>query len=295
MDVAGNEKPEDLRRDSIVASGTIPDLRWINRHLGIEDVARRLDLRFGGANMVHCWHAERHQNGDRTASASIWRAQNKIKCFGCADARPLCVVDLVMDVLEVDVAGAARWLDANFDVPQIPKGQHLDSTPPIRAYMVGHEQPIELLVKSGLWARLSAQTQRVAPALVALATRQDHDTFDVKISYRGIMRYSGVRSENSVRKALTELEEIGWLRPAPREKAEGGVLREVGEYVLTPYSDRLWELANATTAQMRTEIQQEKELRRQQRAARKAALAAASKLVSGTTTNTSTSPPPTGK
>jgi hypothetical protein len=260
------------------AQGSIPDFAWIRHNLPIADVARRLELRFAQGNMLHCWHPERHLNGDRTASAAIWTKQNKIKCFGCGLL--VSVVDLVMDVLEVDAGGAARWIEANFDVPRIPKGKHLQSTAPIRPYLVGHEQPIELLIKSGLWANLSMQTQRIAPVLIELAERKEQNTFRVRISYRAIMHHSGVRSEKSVRKALTELEEIGWLSAAPRaEKAGRGILRDVGAYLLTPYSDLVQELANAVAAEMRTEIEQERELRRQRRAARKAALAAASKLV----------------
>jgi hypothetical protein len=258
------------------AEASIPDFTWINRNLPIEDVARRLDLQFAEGHKLHCWHPERHKYGDRTASAAIWIKPNKIKCFGCENL--VGVVDLVVDVLGVDFAGAARWLDANFDVPHIPKGRHLERAAAIHPYMVGHEQPIELLIKSGLWATLSAQTQRVAPVLIALAERKEQNTFEVRISYRTMMRYSGVRSENSIRRALTALAEIGWLSASPRaEQRNDGILRDVGRYVLTPYSDQVCELANAVHAQMRKEIEQEREVRRQKRAARKVALAAASR------------------
>jgi hypothetical protein len=275
-----NDRNRTQERDakSRTAEGSIPDFAWIRRNLPIADVARKLDLRFAQGNMLHCWHPERHQNGDSTASAAIWTEQNKIKCFGCGLL--VNVLDLAMDVLGVDAGGAARWIEANFDVPRIPKGKHLRSTAPICPYMVGHEQPIELLIRSGIWADLSKQTQRIIPVLLALAERQEQNKFSVQISYRAIMRYSGVRSENSVRKALTELEQIGWLKSASRaENAGRGIMRDVGAYLLTPYSDQVLELANAVAAEMRTEIERECELRRQKRAARKAALAAASKLV----------------
>jgi hypothetical protein len=168
----------------------------------------------------------------------------------------------------VDAAGAARWIDANFDVPHIPKGKQ--RTAPIRPYVVGHEQPIELLVKSGIWAGLSPQAQRIVPVLFSFADRQDQ-TFLVRIGYRGIIRYSGVGSSTSVSKALKQLEEIDWLKPAPSGGGErsGAILRGVSSYLLTPFIDGLWELANGTAAQMCAEIVAECELRAEQRCARR--------------------------
>jgi hypothetical protein len=62
-------------------------MRFINREVAIADVARALDLRLDGTNKIHCWHTERHQNGDRTASVGIRCSNNTVKCFGC-DSRP---------------------------------------------------------------------------------------------------------------------------------------------------------------------------------------------------------------
>jgi hypothetical protein len=52
------------------ASG-IPDMRYINREVRIVEVARKLDLRLDRPSKVHCWHPDRHQHGDRTASVGI--------------------------------------------------------------------------------------------------------------------------------------------------------------------------------------------------------------------------------
>ena len=43
-------------------------MRFINREVPITDVAKKLDLRLDGASKIHCWHPDRHHNGDRTAS-----------------------------------------------------------------------------------------------------------------------------------------------------------------------------------------------------------------------------------
>ena len=97
----------------------IPDMKYINRELPIADVARALDLRFDGLGKVHCWHPERHQNGDRTASVGIRVSNNTVKCFVC-DSRPMGPIDLVMDVRGVGPAEAALWIAERFTVPSIP-------------------------------------------------------------------------------------------------------------------------------------------------------------------------------
>jgi len=191
----------------------------------------------------------------------------------------MSVVDLVCDVLGLRVAEAARWIAERFDVRQIPKRRHLEPNKPLRWCDVGHEQPIELLVKSGIWARLSPQAQRIAPVLFCLATKEDRDTFRVQISNRAIMRYSGAKSFSSVSKAISQLEEIEWLQCVPGTARAGAELRSTSTYLLTPYSDALQELANATFVQQKQEIEAEREIRKQQRRARREAMDAAPRCV----------------
>src|SRR5215475_6445176 len=102
----------------------IPDMRYINRQIPIVDVARALELRLDGTNKIHCWHPERHKNGDRTASVGIRTINNTVKCFGC-DSRPMGPVDLVMDALQLAAAPAALWIADRFKVPTIPAGKRL--------------------------------------------------------------------------------------------------------------------------------------------------------------------------
>ena len=85
----------------------IPDMRFINRELPIVEVARALDLRLDGAGKIHCWHPDRHQHGDRTASVGIRASNNTVKCFGC-DSKPMGPIDLAMDVHGLGAADAAR-------------------------------------------------------------------------------------------------------------------------------------------------------------------------------------------
>ena len=166
--------------------------------------------------MIHCWHPERHQHGDRTPSASIRQKNNTIHCFACG-AKPMSVVDLVMDARGLTVADAARWLEQRFEVGESSLGRTWPAPAPGARTWWGWSSPIELLVRSSLWARLSVSTQRIVPVLLSFAERAGRDTFQVEISYRGMMRYSGVRSFNAVSGALDQLAEIGWLqRPANR-------------------------------------------------------------------------------
>jgi hypothetical protein len=133
-----------------------------------------------------------------------------------------------MDVMEADVAGAARWLEQHFKVKYIPQGQHLTDTHAIRPYRVGYEGPIELLIKSGLWASLKPTPQRIIPVLLHLAERgSDSETFKVQISYRAIQRYSGVKSFGTISEALQQLAEFGWLTTLPQANPEATVLRDV--------------------------------------------------------------------
>src|SRR5438105_9538916 len=94
---------------------------------------RALDLKFGSGGNIHCWHSEKHKNGDRTASVGIWKSTNRVKCFGC-DTPTMSVVDLVMNVRAEDAASAANWLGSNFDVKRIPKRRHLEPDRPRNPY-----------------------------------------------------------------------------------------------------------------------------------------------------------------
>ena len=124
-----------------------------------------------------------------------------------------------MDALSTDVAGAVVWLQRHFELKYISKGQHLKDRHAIRPYQVGHEQPIELLIKSGLWANLSPPTQRIAPVLLCFAHRgKEPDTFEVRISYRAIQRYSGVSSFETISTSLQQLAELEWLKKLPQAK-----------------------------------------------------------------------------
>jgi len=265
--------PPSEKRQTAARAPTegIPDLKWANRSLPITEVARKLNLHLGEHGMIHCWHPERHQHGDRTPSVSVRQKNNTVRCFGCG-SKPMSVVDLIVDARGVTVADAARWLEQNFEVRRIPPRRHLAEAGERRPYQVGTEQPIELLVRSGLWARLSAPAQGIVPVLLSFAEPSGFETFQVEISYRGMMRYSGLKSFSAVSGALNQLAEIGWLR-RPGNHARGEIVRETGAYVLTPLSDAVKELGNAIFQEERQTIQAERELREEQRRHRRAQMA----------------------
>src|SRR5438067_587179 len=102
----------------------IPDMRHINCHVPVFELAGALELRLDGAGKIHCWHPERHKNGDRSASVGIRTGNNTVKCFGC-DSKPMGPIDFVMDVLGLAAADAALWIAGRFDVPTIPAGKRL--------------------------------------------------------------------------------------------------------------------------------------------------------------------------
>jgi hypothetical protein len=219
-------------------------MRFINRRVPISDVARALDLRLDGAGKIHCWHADRHQHGDRTALVNIRRRHNTVKCLGC-DSRPMGLIDLVMDVLGLAVGDAAMWISERFEVPTIPAGKR--PTEPDRSRgPVGYERGLELLVRSGLFGTLSEPARSIAPVLLAMSEEKAPigQELSVRISYAAIARYSGVRSPNTIRRALLELAELGLIE-LPEAGHHRSPRREASLYVVTPNSDVLQELAQS--------------------------------------------------
>jgi len=248
----------------------VPDIRFINREILITRVAEELGLRVGTNGNIHCWRHHLHQNGDRTASVGIRKSNNTVKCFGCG-AGPFNVVDLVISVLELDGPGkAARWIAGKFPVPEIGSGRHIVE-PERFIFQLGHESEIGLLVHSGLWARLSATARAIVPVLLELAEREpEKQTLQVAISYRALMRFSGVASPNGIAEALRQLEEIHWLSIVVSQREPGsGPVRPTSSYLITPRSDELLDLANANFKQMREEIEIERVIRAEARSKRK--------------------------
>ena len=164
----------------------------------IRDVVGQLGLRIVG-NTLHCWRPENHQHGDRTASVGLQQRRNRVKCFVC-DGRSLSPIDLVMSVNGLDFLSAVHWFTLHYQVPAAPKGKHIAHQErwPER-FRVGTGPPGEMLVRSGIWASLTPAQRSI---LRVLETFADPRTHEVTISYRGMMRYAGVRSQSTVSSAI---------------------------------------------------------------------------------------------
>jgi len=176
-------------------------------------------------------------------------------------------LDLVMGVLELNVADAASWFAQRFEVPHLPRRKHLKEASR-KITQAGYETQLGLLVQSGLWAQLSTATQAIAPVLWEFSEPGPSRTRTVQISYAAIKRYSGVTSPNAIRKGLVQLGELNWLLLPECLQLAARLHGSASEYVLTPFSVGLNELAQARAQQTRTEIAAEREIRRRDRANR---------------------------
>ena len=135
-----------------------------------------------------------------------------------------------------------------------------------RSYRVGYECGLGLLIRSGLWARLSAPAQAIAAVLLEFGEKDRplDDTLWARMAYRTLARYSGVQSHNAIRKGLVALGEVGFL-VLPAGAGSASLDRQTATYLVTPNSHALSELAQTTAWQTQQEIAAEVELRKRQR------------------------------
>jgi hypothetical protein len=232
----------------------------------IRDVAVQLGLRITG-NMVHCWRPENHQHGDRTASVGLHQRRNTAKCFVC-DARPLSTIDFVMSVRGLDFPAALEWVTSHYEVPTVAKGQHIQHPGrwPERYRVGASGSALEMLIRSGIWASLTPAQRSIVPVLdtfVDVATRK------VTISYRGMMRYAGVRSQSTVSTALKQFQALRFLQLEPRKDSDG--IRACGTYKLCFDDPHFLQLANDCRQRHAEQINQERDFRKKERQKRKTA------------------------
>lgn len=217
--------------------------------------------------MVHCWRPERHQNGDRTASVGLHQRRNVAKCFVC-DARALSTIDLVMSVLGLDFRAAMQWIASRYKIPNAAKGAHLRHRErwPERYRVGASGSGLETLIRSGIWAALTPAQRSIVPILDMFA---DAGTHRVTISYRGMMRYAGVRSQSTVATALKRFRALRFLRAEARQDSDG--LRACGTYRVCFDDPDFLQLANDCRQRQAEQIEQERDLRKNERRKRKAA------------------------
>jgi hypothetical protein len=194
--------PRDMEHD------TYPSLTFIKKFVPVREIAAELGLEVSG-KAARCWRPDKHKNGDRTPSVSFNTRRNIGRCFVC-DARAWSGIDLVMMVRGVSTRQAAEWIAARFPVPQIPRHKHVkqrehwDSSS--RVGVSGFS--LEEILRTGFWASLSCSEARI---LVVFCTFCAPSSSDTPISYRGIMRFAGVRSQTTVSRVLKRFAGMGLL------------------------------------------------------------------------------------
>jgi hypothetical protein len=248
----------------------LPDFRYINL-IPVADVARKLGLEFAHNGKILCWHLEKHKN--RRPSFLRVLESNKVKCDAC-DGEAMSVLNMVKDYAPFDtLLEAAECVAIDFDVPRIAKGSHLNN-PDCQVVPPACEDPIALLVCTGVWSELPTPTQRLIPVLLSLATwTNDHSSGIITLSYRGMMTFSGINNYTSIRQALTELQGMGWLEVLDSPSRGESPIKGTGRYRLTPLSERVRDLANRTAPGFGDAIKAEKADRKRQREERARELA----------------------
>jgi hypothetical protein len=234
-----------------------PDFEYIRRHIPITAVARELGIRVLKHYRAHCWRVENHQHGDRTPSLSFQIKKNRGMCFVCDD-HTWSNIDLVMLKLECNLHAAVRWLIERFPVPSRPAGSHIEKREGWfpRFHSGVNENVMTLMIRSGMWGDLTVAEQSVLAVLITFSDNQDRCA---QISYRGLMRYTGVRSRTTVARAIRRFERLRVLKieRLPRQLLRRGV----NQYTLTIDDPRFEALVAARYQKTRQEIALEKELR----------------------------------
>ena len=236
----------------------------MKKHVPILGVARALGLTIR-RRKAKCWRVENHRHGDVDPSLSFFEKRNRCRCFVCDMRGGHSNVDLVMGVLDCDLGSAVRWIAEHFTVPNIkvgrPSGSALASPAP---YRVGvNDSEWEVIVRSGMWGALTAAERSI---LLTLDQWQDVETGLTRMSYRAIMRYSGVAKTGNVSSAIKKLKKIHALQSVPGLRV--GLVRECSAYRVTLEDPKFLELCNFICTSARQEIAQERQYRASQKAKR---------------------------
>jgi hypothetical protein len=247
----------------------LPDFKSINR-IPIIDVAIKLGVEVVMGGALLCPRPDIH---DKSRPALLTPLpNNKIKCDACGTG-PLTVVDLLMHVGDFsDPLVAVRYFApelASYQVPTIPKGSHLKN-PQGLPVPPACDDPLRLLVVSGVWATLSETTQRLMPVFLALTDwRAENPKPEFELSYRAMTRFSGVKSPNAINESLDNLTSIGWMERIAQSPRGKSPIKDTAWYRLTPLSDRVRAAADANAPKFAKAIKDEKAVRKQEREDRK--------------------------
>ena len=214
---------------------------------------KRLGLRVSDYR-ARCWRTENHRNGDAKPSLSFQKKTNRGMCFVC-DQHTWSTIDLVMLVRECDLRTAVAWITVTFPVPLLPKGSHITKREAWfpRFHSGVDESVLTMLIRSGIWSELTHAERSILPVLVTFV---DRDTGITEISYRGLMRYSGVGSPATISTAIKRFEQMRILKVA--RKPGELLFRRVNQYRLTLDDPDFQALVIRVYQRQRDEIELEK-------------------------------------
>jgi|SRR5208283_1207836 len=241
-----------------------PDVSWIKKHVPVLAVGRALGLHIRHRR-AKCWRPENHTHADAEPSLHFYERRNRVRCFVCDMRGGHSCVDLVIGTLGIDFAQAVRWIAERFSVPNVkvgrPAGNALASPAPYRVGVHGSEW--EVIVRSGIWGAMTAADRSI---LVVLDYFKDPETGLTRLSYRAIMRYSGVGKTGNVSGAIKGLARMRALQVLSGSRV--GVTRECSTYRVTLTDPKFLEICNETYTSAREEIAREREYRASQKAKR---------------------------
>jgi len=126
------------------------------------------------------------------------------------------------------------------------------------------EDVLTTLVRCGIWSELTHAERSILPLFVTFV---DRDSGLTEISYRGMMRYSGVGSQATVAKAIRRFEQMRILQVA--RKPGELLFRSINQYRLTLDDPAFEELVRRVFKTQREEIEIEKQNRAEEKAARR--------------------------
>jgi hypothetical protein len=237
-----------------------PDVAWIKKFIPCKTVAKALDLRVDRRNNAKCWRAENHIRGDVNPSLHLYEKKNRVRCFVCDDVGGLSCIDLVMGVLNLDFVSAVRWIAERFTVRSVRRGQPIGKRSaelfPLPFRVGVSASPYEILVRSGLFGVLKPAERSV---LTCLHEFRDQETGVTRMSYRAIMRYSGVRAWSTMSSALKTLAKIHAIQVSQGPWI--GRVRECSTYRVTLEDEKFLALCNETYSKARGEVTREREFR----------------------------------
>jgi hypothetical protein len=210
--------------------GQTPDaLAWIRKNVPITGVARALDLTVIG-DAAHCWREANHSTGDTHPSLGF-TTQNRFRCFVC-DSRPGSNLDLAMKVLGVDLAAALEWMRRHFTIPDhVRLRQRHD---PAEWNRVTYAT----ILDSGVWARSFTDAER--NIFSVLWHRRNSQTGVCSLSYRGVLKISGLGSQNTVAAAIQKFEQLHLLEVV-RESHRTSSYRFLEHLEFCELQRRTWE------------------------------------------------------